>query len=252
MPAMDYEQVAQFYDAYVQTDFDVAFFLKEAKGARRVMELTSGTGRLSIPLIEAGVPLTCVDLSPEMLARLRAKLDARGLRADVYEMDVRRLSLPNRFDLIIFPFHSFSELTAIADQREALAAIRRHLAVNGRFVCTFHNPTVRLKGVTGERRELGTFDLPDGPRTVTVASVGSPEPGSQIVRGQQFYLVRDEHGHASPEIAVDLAFYVHERDEFEALARTAGFRVANLYGDYASSPFDPNSSSYMIFVLEVR
>ena len=71
MPAMDYSRVAELYDAYVTTDFDVAFFLTEAHGAKHVLELMSGTGRLSLPLIRAGARLTCVDNSPEMLAILR-------------------------------------------------------------------------------------------------------------------------------------------------------------------------------------
>ena len=44
MPAMDYAQVAELYDAYVQTEMDVPFFLEAAQGCQRVLELTSGTG----------------------------------------------------------------------------------------------------------------------------------------------------------------------------------------------------------------
>jgi hypothetical protein len=69
MSAMDYERVARFYDSYVQTDMDVPFFLREAKKAGGpVLELTAGTGRVSIPLLLAGTDLTCVDSSPAMLA----------------------------------------------------------------------------------------------------------------------------------------------------------------------------------------
>ena len=71
---MDYGRIAHLYDAYVHSDFDVAFFLEETRAASQVLELMSGTGRLSIPLLEAGVSLSCVDQSPEMLASLREKL----------------------------------------------------------------------------------------------------------------------------------------------------------------------------------
>jgi ubiquinone/menaquinone biosynthesis C-methylase UbiE len=85
---MDYSQVADLYDAYARTDFDVPFFCEEAEGCTNVLELMSGTGRLSIPLLEAGVPLSCLDSSAEMLAVLRRKLAARQLSAPVFEMVV--------------------------------------------------------------------------------------------------------------------------------------------------------------------
>ncbi|HSN68315.1 MAG TPA: class I SAM-dependent methyltransferase, partial [Thermoanaerobaculia bacterium] len=61
MAPIDYDSVAALYDAYITTDFDVAFFADEVRRSRGpVLELMSGTGRLSIPLIEAGAELTCV------------------------------------------------------------------------------------------------------------------------------------------------------------------------------------------------
>lgn len=62
-----------------------------------------------------------------MLRRLRAKLQQRGLAADVYEMDVRELALPQRFDLIMIPFHASAELPRGDDQRRTLSRIRDHL-----------------------------------------------------------------------------------------------------------------------------
>jgi hypothetical protein len=76
MPAMDYSIIADLYDVYARTELDVPFFLQESQVCRSVLELASGTGRLSLPLIEAGVPLSCLDNSPEMLGYLRRKLQA--------------------------------------------------------------------------------------------------------------------------------------------------------------------------------
>ena len=76
--------VANLYDTYIDTTFDVPFFLNETKSVSgKVLELMSGTGRVSIPLIEAGVQLTCVDNSAEMLAVLREKLVRMRLSASV-------------------------------------------------------------------------------------------------------------------------------------------------------------------------
>lgn len=47
-----------------------------------------------------------------------------------------------------------------------------------------------------------------------------------------------------------MTFTLIEHDAFEAMARTAGFRVAHVYGDYARAPFDPARSAAMIWFLE--
>ena len=75
---IDYDRVADVYDLYVTSDLDIGFYLEEATKTRgKVLELMCGTGRVSIPLLEAGVDLTCVDASAGMLARLE-----EGLRAE--------------------------------------------------------------------------------------------------------------------------------------------------------------------------
>jgi hypothetical protein len=47
-----------------------------------------------------------------------------------------------------------------------------------------------------------------------------------------------------------MQFAFVERDEFEAMAVGAGFRVAELYGDYERAAFDPDSSPVMVWVLD--
>jgi hypothetical protein len=41
-----------------------------------------------------------------------------------------------------------------------------------------------------------------------------------------------------------------EKDEFEQMAQNAGFRVAQLCGNYDRAPFDPALSPVMIWVIE--
>lgn len=65
-----WDWVASLYDAYVTATFDLPFWLQHATAAKgAVLELMCGTGRISVPLAEAGVSLTCVDASAGMLAR---------------------------------------------------------------------------------------------------------------------------------------------------------------------------------------
>ena len=248
MPAMDYSQVAQWYDTYVKTDLDVPFFLNEARNSDCVLELTSGTGRLSIPLLEAGVSLTCVDNSPEMLAILRQKLAVKGLSANIYEMDMCNLALQEKFDLIIIPFNSFSEILSIDEQRKALKGIWNCLTETGRFICTLHNPPIRLKSVNGQLILRGKYSLPnDG--TLFLWSVEECDRQNSLVKGTQFWEVYDQNGVMKRKSFLDVQFYLHQQEEFQKLAQSQGFHLVNLYGDYSYAEFHRETSPFMIWVL---
>ena len=250
MPAMDYSRVAHLYDTYVQTELDIPFFLKEAKKAHGpVLELTAGTGRVSLALLRAGVDLTCVDSSAAMLEVFREKLCAEGLSAELICADMCRLSLGRQFALVFIPFHSFAEITDQARARQALQAIGGHLSPTGRFICTLHNPPMRLKWVTREKRKLGDFALADR-HLLTLSSVEDYDAVSGCVHGTQFYETRDYEAHLVAEMAVPLQFRLYTHYEFRSLAEAEGFIPIQLYGDYSCAPFEPDSSPFMIWVLQ--
>ncbi len=247
MPGIDYEGVAELYDLYVTADYDVAFFVDEVRRARGpVVELTSGTGRLSIPLVEAGADLTCVDISRAMLAVLERKLAARGLAAAVVCADVCRLSLDRRFELALLPFQAFMEIVAEPDQAAALASVFALLEPGGRFICTMHNPAVRRASVDGVFRVMGRFPAEGGTLVASAVETG----GRPVVTRLQFLELFDTAGTLVWKRLQAMEFTMVERETCERLARAAGFRVASLFGDYRRSPFDPGSSPVMIWVLE--
>jgi SAM-dependent methyltransferase len=249
MDDIRWDAVASLYDAYVTVTFDVPFFLGEAKAAPGpVLELMAGTGRVSLPLVEAGVPLTCVDASREMLSRLRGKLSERGLTATVVQADVRTLDLGQMFDLAILPFNSFSELAEPSDQELVLACVYRHLHTGAKFICTLHNPIVRRKSVDGQPRLVGRYSLDEGTLLLWSTSRYSADGG--VVEGVQVYEEYDSDGVLRRQRMLDMRFALIERQDFEQRAIHAGFRVTELYGDYDRSPFLPDTSPYMIWILQ--
>jgi ubiquinone/menaquinone biosynthesis C-methylase UbiE len=115
---MDYAQFADLYDAFVKFEDDIPFFVSEClKSTGPVLELMAGSGRVTVPLLESGVELTCVDVCSDMLARLRSKLASRRLSAKVVRSDVRVLPFGASFELAILPFNSFSELVSEGERR---------------------------------------------------------------------------------------------------------------------------------------
>jgi SAM-dependent methyltransferase len=246
---IDYDLVADVYDLYVTSDFDVGFYVAEAGRARgRVLELMSGTGRVSIPLAESGVDLTCVDASEEMLARLERKLRARDLRARVVRADIRRLTLPETYDLAIIPFHSFSELVSSRDQVLALRAIHGCLKEGGRLICSLQDPTVRSRSADGALRINGAFPAQEG--TLVVSGFETHDERTGIIDRMQFYEVFDAAGNLRTKRLLPMRFALIGEEEFEGLARTTGFRPVALYGDYEYGDYRAGSSPYMVWIVE--
>jgi hypothetical protein len=246
-----YDSVADLYDIYVPVTYDVDFFVREAKKAPgEVLELMSGTGRVSIPLLQAGVPLTCVDFSAGLNAVLEGKLQALGLRADVYAMDVCELELNKQFSMVIIPFSSFAHITSPDEQRKALVRIREHLVRGGTFICTLGNPKLRKETVDGQLRLAMKYALPgtQGLLLLWNAEAFSDEDG-QVVEAMQFYEAYDANGVLQSKRVLELHFRLSPKEEFEELAKAAGLRVRALYGDYDYSEFG-DDSPVMIWVLE--
>jgi SAM-dependent methyltransferase len=244
---IDYDSVAAMYDAYVVSEADVPFFTALVRGTvEPALELTSGTGRLSIPLIEAGARLTCVDRSPGMLDVLRAKLAARGLRAEILCADICELRLPGRFGLAILPFQAFMEIVGEPRQRAALASVFACLRPGGQFVCTMHNPTIRRLQVDGTLRVVGRFPYQGG----TLLVSGFEQGGRPVVSRLQLFEHFGPDGLLISKRLLPMEFELIERESFESMAVAAGLRVERLLGNYDGAPFDPGSSPVMIWGLE--
>lgn len=248
MSSIRYDDVADLYDLHVTVDLDVPFLLSEAQRASgKVLELMAGTGRVSIPLVEAGVELTCVDASEGMLERLRAKLRAKGLSADVHRADIRDFELGERFGLAVIPFHSFSEIIEPDDARRALASVVRHLDEGGRLIVPLHNPRVRLREVDGALR-LTDVHIVDGGRLV-VSGFERLDPLTGVVARTQFYELFDERGQLQSKRMLEMKFRLISQREFEEFAKQAGLEREALYGDYNYADFDEQLSPFMIWAL---
>jgi SAM-dependent methyltransferase len=244
------------YDAYYDgwTALDMPFWsgLIERLGARLVLELGCGTGRLTIPLARAVAPLGCqvvgLDLAPALLTYAETKLEAEpaAVRAAVrlVEGDMRDFSLPERFDLIFIPFNTLADLDSIDDQVASLTAARRHLAPGGRLAVD-----VALPGLD----ELHQESTGPTPPQIDGWQI-DPTTGQALMRYRRRAYQRHtqtSQTHFSDEVRLPSGEVVQrERDyrqhvffprEVELLFRLAGYRVAETFGDYYAQPFGPTS-----------
>ncbi|MGB7874599.1 MAG: class I SAM-dependent methyltransferase [Anaerolineales bacterium] len=127
-----FDRAADFYDKTrplfeASVEQGMRDLLEAAGAGARILEVGTGTGRISIPLLERGADLIGCDLSGEMLSRQRKKYStARLVRADA-----ARLPFPsNHFNavLIVHVMH------LIGPWKEALREFKRALKPGGVFL----------------------------------------------------------------------------------------------------------------------
>ncbi|WP_370969626.1 class I SAM-dependent methyltransferase [Amycolatopsis sp. cg9] len=95
-----------------------------------ILELGSGPGRVTHPLLELGHDVVAVDDSPAMLAHVRAET----VCARIGDLDLGRT-----FDAVLLGSHLINTPRE-PDRRALLVAARRHLAPGGRLIVEWHPP----------------------------------------------------------------------------------------------------------------
>ncbi|MCB0234494.1 MAG: class I SAM-dependent methyltransferase, partial [Anaerolineae bacterium] len=167
----DFDRFARFYDLdYDSFQEDVAMYLGFAeRTGGPLLELGCGTGRLLLPLAEAGYEVTGVDMSEQMLAIARAKLDAGDLsdQATLLLADMREVQLEQRYRLAFIAINSFMHLTTMEDQLAALRTWRDALLPGGLLVIDVFNPNPQqLLEADGRVEMQGRWFDPDTGATV--------------------------------------------------------------------------------------
>jgi len=247
---MWYSRIADLYDGLVQFDEDIPFYIDYCTRANgRTLELMSGTGRVSISLLEAGFELTCVDSSAAMLDQLSTKLRDRSLEAKIILEDVRFLDLPQEYEAAILPFNSFSEIITHSDRQTTLHSVFNCLVDGGYFICTLHNPTSKLRTIADTPRVEFRFPHPSGKGEVLFDLESEYDPKSRIVNGVQTFDIYSHEGVLREQRRVDIRYCLPTREWFSRTALETGFTIESLFGDFFYSDYNEDSSPYLIWVL---
>lgn len=223
---------------------EIPFYLKQARASGGpVLEAACGTGRLTLPIAQAGIAVAGLDVSPEMIARAREKSAAAGLDVDWRHQDAREMDLGRRFALIFMASNALQHLHDLDSILSFFRGARRHLEPDGRLIVDVFNPSPeKLARPRGAPRRHKEFDLPDGRRVdVTV--------DSEYLRDRQifhFILTYRHDGRILCEKDVRMRCFFPE--ELLALVRLGGFEVVERWGDYDERPFDAAAPKQILYL----
>jgi SAM-dependent methyltransferase len=204
--------------------------LAELAGGGRALEFAIGTGRVGIPLAERGVPVTGIELSAPMIARLREKADEAMI--PVVHGDMAATVAPGEYSLVYLVFNTISNLLTQAEQVACFRNAARHLTPGGRFVIELWVPELRK--------------LPPGQAATVFESV----PGyigldtydtlkQHVVshhftfgEGREARISRSPHRYIWPA-------------ELDLMAELAGFALESRHADWRGAEFTADSRSHV-------
>ena len=205
-------------------------FLADLAAGGPALELAVGTGRVAIPLVEGGVPVTGIELSQPMVDRLREKADAATLPVVAGDMATTRV--PGDFTLVYLVFNTISNLLTQDEQVECFRNAAAHLRPGGRFVIELGVPELRR--------------LPPG----EPAAVFTNEPGyigvdTYDVVCQQLVSHHFRFGRGREAThAISPHRYIWPA-ELDLMGRLAGFELEARYADWDRSAFTADSQSHV-------
>ena len=126
---------------------DVEWYRRKAvESGGPVLELGAGTGRITIPIAEAGIRVTALDRDSGMLVSLRGKAAAlpadAAARISVQQGDMRSFALGAQFALVIIPFRAFLHNITREDQIATLRCAHSHLRPGGELALNVFHPSL--------------------------------------------------------------------------------------------------------------
>ncbi|MGZ6267772.1 MAG: class I SAM-dependent methyltransferase [Candidatus Limnocylindrales bacterium] len=246
--------LARLYDVDLAEDpGDLDLYLALAgRTGGPVLEIACGSGRVAVPLAEAGYDVTAVDVDPAMLARAEkatAGADpAVRARVELVEADLIGLSLPGgpRFHLAILALNSILLLASRDRQLEALRTMARHLAPGGIAVVDVWVPRgdelARYDGRVG--LEYVRFD-PETGLLVTKMASAQHEPATGHVGLTTIY-DEGEPGEPARRWIREDRLRLLNAEELAALADSAELDVEILAGDYDLDPVGPHDERVIL------
>lgn len=228
------------YDLMAPPDRVLERFYVEIARERggRVLDLACGSGRLTIPLAQAGLQVVGGDLSAEMLAQARRRAEVQAVSLELVRLDMRDFDLEGRtFDTIIVAMNSVLHLHSLDDFRGFFRSAGRHLSPQGRLVFDAFLPDIAMLNADPGRRELIGTVVHDELGAIMVEETARYDPLTQVRHVDWYWSSEMEKDFWQVALPMRSIF----PQEMPLLVASGGLRLIERFGDFDRSPLAAGS-----------
>lgn len=185
------ERYCEFYSLEMDEEVeDISFYAHHCKGAKSILELGCGTGRISHSLAAHHPDVTGLDISPAMLNIA----EKRSTAVTFVEGDMTAFSLNKQFSHILVPYNTLNLLHSDRKISACLKCITTHLQTGGKVLLQLFIPSAVLRNQDGERSfQFKLIRLPDGGKLIK-ETIRSNHEGNHETRLEERYRVRPKIG----------------------------------------------------------
>jgi len=231
------------YDARTRID-DIQFWVGQAgRYGGPILELAVGTGRIAIPLVEAGFAVTGIDMSDSTLDRAKQKCDDASVSVDLIKADIRDFHLNKRYPLILIPANTIVHLKEIDELEACLTCVKAHLEPEGRLIIDTHYPSIRYLHTEWIKPSTTEYPSPSDDGPVLVTSTSRYDSATQINVVKMTYRLGEK------ERVDTLEIRLHFPRELEAILRYNGFTLERRIGNYEGDPFHSGSEKQIVVAV---
>jgi SAM-dependent methyltransferase len=246
--------------------FDLAFWtaLLSSLRPKRVLELASGTGRLTLPLARLGIAeeIVGLDSSPSFVAAARERLATPDpppptphassaaqppSRVSFIEGDMRAPGVEGPFDLVAVPFNSLAYVHGLDDRAAVLRAAASLLTPEtGRFAFDVLAPrydllTVALSSDPPPQVDVDHAAPKLGADRIVRTASDRYDAASQTLTSQNHYEIHWSDGRGVEHRDTTLAWHIAFPEQLEAELALAGLRPVERFGGWNSEPWSANA-----------
>jgi SAM-dependent methyltransferase len=226
---------APYYDnLFAEVDSEVDFLRPLAGSPPRALELAVGSGRVAVPLSQAGVRVTGIDISDDMIRLLRAKPGGNEIK--LIEGDFADVDVDEEFPLIYLPFNTLFALPDQERQIECFRNVARALESGGRFVLDTFVPDVKRYDHTGVR--MGVSSISSTQAHAYELSIHDPVAQTTI----SHHVRRFDDG-STVVLPVNIRYAWPS--EMDLMARLAGLELEARWGWYDRRSFTAQSGQHV-------
>jgi len=248
-----YRTTAKYYDSDIKDLLkdDIDFFIQyadELKG--NILELGCGTGRVTIPLAQAGHEVCGLDVSQPMLDILAEKLKSESettiSNLHIFSGDMRDFNLHEKFKLIFIPFRTFQNLITDEEQKNCLKCCHDHLEDDGLFIVNVFKPwgSIDESWVHPEQTDYETSE--NGITIKRTHIRKKVDLKNQVIYPTLIYYVTEDG--KTVKFYEHLTMKYYYVDQLRELMQQNGFEVINEFGYYNKCSIDDGGE--IIFVCK--
>ncbi|PLR93795.1 class I SAM-dependent DNA methyltransferase [Bacillus sp. T33-2] len=247
---MTYKQFAYLYDHLMQDVpyelwAEMTMKLKEKYGIKgtKLLDLACGTGEMSIRLAGAGLDVTGVDLSDDMLAVARMKADEQRFSIQFFQQDMADLDVPGLFDIVSIYCDSVNYLRTGDDVEKTFTGVFRHLNEGGLFLFDVHSQ-YKIKKIFLDH----TFAVNQDDISYIWHCFPGQYPDS--VEHELTFFVHDEETGQYDRIDEDHFQRTFPVSFYHSLLEKSGFTVKEVTADFNET--EPAPESERIFFVAIK